>query len=226
MKGQPVSVPEVIKRRFSTRAYLDEPVGKETIEQILETARWSPSGANIQPWQVAVVSGTARQQLSTAITQAYEAGIKAHPDYPYYPEEWFEPYQSRRFKTGMALYNALGIGRRDKDRRESQWKANYDFFGAPVGLIFLVDKRLGHGCWVDMGMFLQSVMLAASAFGLSTCPQAAIGDYPDTVRGNLALPDHLLVMCGMALGYADKQHPVNNYRTEREPVSVFTRWFD
>lgn len=221
-----ISVLDAMQQRFSTRAYLDKAVEKETVEQILKSARWSPSGANLQPWQVVVVSGNKKRQLSSDIVQAYEAGIKPHPDYPYYPEKWFEPYQSRRFETGMALYSALGIERKDKERRKRQWKFNYDFFGAPVGLIFLVDKRLGHGCWVDMGMFLQSVMLAALAFGLSTCPQAAIGDYPDIVRDDLGLPDHLSVMCGLAIGYADTKHPVNNYRTEREPVDSFTKWFD
>lgn len=226
MTGKTTSILDAIKQRVSTRAYLDRTVEKTTIEQILETARWSPSGANLQPWQVMVIRGKAKQQLSLEMRKAYDAGVKPHPDYPYYPEKWFEPYKSRRFETGMALYNALGIERKDKERRETQWKANYDFFGAPVGFIFLVDRRLGYGCWIDMGMFLQSVMLAASTFGLSTCPQAAIGDYPNIVRKNFDLPDHLLVMCGMALGYADSEHPVNNYRTEREPVDGFTRWFD
>ena len=226
MNEKTISILDAIQQRFSTRAYLDKTVEKKVIEQILDTARRSPSGANLQPWQVMVVSGKTKQQLSLKMVQAYEVGIKPHPDYPYYPEKWFEPYQSRRFKTGMALYSALDIERKDKERREAQWKANYDFFGAPVGLIFLVDKRLGHGCWVDMGMFLQSVMLAALAFGLSTCPQAAIGDYPDIVRDDLGLPDHMSVMCGLAIGYADCAHPVNNYRTEREPVDSFTKWFD
>lgn len=226
MKGENITVADRVRQRFSARAYLDKAVAKETIEQILDSARWSPSGANLQPWQLVVVRGKTKEQLTSQIMQAFEGGNRAQPDYPYYPEKWFEPYQSRRFKTGMALYNALGIERQDKERREAQWKANYDFFGAPVGFIFLVDKRLGHGCWVDMGMFFQSVMLIAADFGLSTCPQAALGDYPDIVRNVLGLPDNLLVMCGMALGYADNKHPVNNYRTERETVDSFTRWFD
>jgi nitroreductase len=226
MEPRDLSVISALKGRFSTRAYLDKPVPKSVVKAVLECARWSPSGANLQPWQVVVIMGETKAQLSAAIVEAYESGIKPHPEYPYYPEQWFEPYKDRRFQTGMALYRALGIERRDKSRREQQWKANYDFFGAPVGLLFLVEKRLGYGCWLDMGIFIQSIMLAARAYELSTCPQAAMADYPDVIRKRLKLSDGMQVMCGMSLGYADEQHPVNNYRTEREAVDHFTSWYD
>ncbi len=220
------SVLEAVQGRFSTRAFLEKSVPREIIEKVLEGASWSPSGANLQPWQVVVLTGSSKRALSDAILEAYDDGVEPKPEHPYYPQQWFEPYKTRRFETGMALYNALGIERKDKKRREQQWKANYRFFDAPVGLLFLVDRRLGKACWVDMGMFIQSLMLVAREYQLATCPQAALGDYPDIIRKELNLDESLTIICGMAIGYADEQHPVNNYRTERESVASFTRWFE
>ena len=120
----------------------------------------------------------------------------------------------------------MNIGRDDVEKRKEAWENNYRFFGAPVGMLFFVDKRMNQGSWIDLGMFIQNVMLAARAFGLDSCPQASLADYPDIIRTELRMEDHWLVACALSLGYADTNHPVNQYRTEREPVNAFTRWYD
>ena len=221
-----MDVLEAMRGRKSTRAYLDQPVTRATIESIFDAARWAPSGVNCQPWQVAVVTGTTKTRISEALLAARKAGQPENPDYAYYPKDWQEPYKSRRKATGLALYQALNIGKDDAFARLKAWNGNYHFFGAPAGLLFFVDRALSQGAWVDMGMFIENVMLAASAHGLETCPQASLAEYPDIVRGILAIPATRALVCGMALGYADAGAPVNSYRTEREPVSAFTTWHD
>jgi nitroreductase len=214
-----------LRQRQSVRAYRQDPVPEPVIRDILDAARHAPSGVNMQPWQVAVVSGAARERLSGAILSAREAGQAENPDYRYYPADWFEPYTGRRKVCGLALYGALGIGRDDKEKRVAAWNANYRFFDAPVGLVVGMDRRLGQGAWLDLGMFMQSVMLAATARGLATCPEASFADYPDVIRGTLGLPPEFLVVAGMALGYADESAPVNGFRTDREPVDAFARFY-
>ncbi|RKZ67927.1 MAG: nitroreductase [Gammaproteobacteria bacterium] len=218
---------EAICDRISTRAYLDKAVSNETIIKILDTARWSPSGTNTQPWKVAVVQGKTKQAITDAFLNANKNGIKPNPDYEYYPTEWVEPYKDRRFKCGMDLYKALEIGREDKEKRVEAALANYRFFDAPVTLFFFIDKIMCKGSWFDMGMFLQSVMLAAREQGLGSCPQASTSDYPDLVREILGVSaDQFSLICGLSLGYADEEHPVNQYRTSREEVDSFTTWFE
>lgn len=221
-----MNITEAIQDRISTRAYLDKPVSKETITKILNTARWSPSGTNTQPWKVAVVQGTTKQTITDALLDKQKNGIKPNPDYDYYPTEWVEPFKGRRFECGMALYKALEIGREDKEKRIEAALANYRFFGAPVTLFFFIDKRMGKGSWFDMGMFLQSIMLTAREHGLGSCPQASTSDYPDIVREALGVSDQYDLMCGLSLGYPDDAQPVNQYRTSREEVDSFTTWFD
>jgi len=221
-----MDVLEAMRGRKSTRAYLDKPVARATIESILDAARWAPSGVNCQPWQVAVVTGTIKTRITEALLAARKAGQPENPDYAYYPSDWQEPYKSRRKATGLALYRALNIGKDDAFARLKAWNGNYHFFGAPAGLLFFVDRALSQGAWVDMGMFIENVMLAARAHGLETCPQASLAEYPDIVRGILTVPATRALVCGMALGYADADAPVNSYRTEREPVSAFTTWHD
>ncbi len=216
----------IIRDRRSVRAFLDRPVPRETVERILEAARWAPSGVNTQPWEVCVVQGETRERISAAMLAARAAEQPPRPDYHYYPEEWVEPWLGRRRACGLALYGALGIGRRDKARRLEAWNANYRFFGAPVGLFFFMDRRLQQGSWLDMGMFIENVMLAARALGLGTCPQASLAEYPDIVRRELGIADDRLLLCGMALGHPDPEAAVNRYRTEREPVASFSRWYD
>jgi nitroreductase len=219
-------VRDALARRYSTRAFLPHPVSRDTIERILDVARRAPSGANTQPWQVAVVAGQTRRRLLDAIEQAYRAGQPTAMEYRYYPNQWEEPYRGRRFECGQLLYRSLDIAREDKDGRREQWIANYRAFGAPVVLFFFMRRTMQSGSYMDMGMFIQSVMLAACEEGLATCPQAALGEYPDIVRDVLQVSDDYIVLCGMALGHEDTSAPVNNYRTPREPVAGFTRFHD
>jgi len=221
-----MNVLDAMRGRRSTRAFLDRPVERATIESILEAARFAPSGVNAQPWQVAVVSGATKERITVALLAARQNREPERPDYDYYPKQWVEPYKSRRKATGFALYAALKISKDDPQARMKAWNNNYRFFGAPAGLLFFVDRQLSQGAWVDMGMFIENVMLAARGHGLETCPQASLAEYPDLVRGILGVPDSRALICGMALGYADNAHPVNQYRTEREPVSAFTSWYE
>ena len=220
-----MDVIEAMKGRGSVRAFLEQPVKRETIEAILDAARWAPSGVNTQPWQVKVVTGTLKQSVSEAIISARYAGIEPHSDYHYYPKQWSEPYKARRVKCGIALYKALEIKREDTERRKEVWERNYRFFDAPVGLFFFIDDYLEKGSWMDVGMFLQNVMLAARGVGLETCSQAALAEYPDIVRQHLGVEESKQLICGMALGYADWDAPINQYRTEREDVSTFTEFY-
>lgn len=215
-----------ITSRWSCRAYLDQAVSKDQIRQILDIARWAPSGTNIQPWRVVIVTGESKQRITDALIQARDDKLPENPDYSYYPAEWREPYKSRRKNTGLSLYSALGVKKDDPDGRKKAWYNNYRFFGAPVGLLFFIDNDLAKGSWVDMGMFLQNIMLTANGLGLATCPQFSLAEYPDKVRQILGIPDNQQLVVGMALGYPDRQHPVNNYRLEREAVDSFTKWYD
>jgi nitroreductase len=221
-----MDVVEALKRRKSTRAFLERSVDKAVIEQILAAARHAPSGANTQPWQVAVVTGERKLQLQQCIEQAFRDGAGAGMDYLYYPTEWIEPYRSRRRECGQQLYKALHIERTDKDRQRDQWAANYRAFDAPVALFFFMDAGLQTGSFLDYGMFLQSLMLAAVEEGLATCPQAALAEYPAVVKQALGYPDSSVLVCGMALGYEDPDQPVNRYRVPRQEVAAFTRWFE
>ncbi len=220
-----MDVMEAIKGRASTRAFLDTPVSQETVRTILDAARWAPSGANTQPWQVAVATGEVKQRIGDAIVAAVNQRQKPNPDYHYYANRIPEPYRSRKVACGKALYGALGIERSDKERRKEQWLKNYHGFGAPLELFVFLEDFLEKGSCVDLGMFLQNIMLAARGCGLETCPQAAMAEFPDIVRGTLGLPKTLKLVCGIAVGYPDRTAPVNHYRTEREPVDAFTKWF-
>ncbi|ORU90710.1 MAG: nitroreductase [Cycloclasticus sp. symbiont of Poecilosclerida sp. M] len=221
-----MNINDAIKDRISVRAYLDKAVSKDTLTQILDTARWAPSGTNTQPWKIVVVQGETKQAISDAFLDAHNKGIKPNPDYLYYPEEWVNPYKARRFQCGMDLYKALDIGREDKEKRVKASLDNYRFFGAPVSLFFFIDKIMGKGSWFDMGMFYQSVMLAAREHELGSCPQASTSDYPDIVRDILNVPNNFDLMCGLSLGYPDDSKPVNQYRTRRDDVESFTTWAD
>ncbi|MGD9592994.1 MAG: nitroreductase [Candidatus Berkiella sp.] len=215
-----------IRDRRSVRAFLNQAVPTDTIHKILEAARFAPSGVNTQPWHVAIIGPKHREKISAAIVKARTNNVPENPDYQYYPTEWVEPYKSRRKACGLALYGALNIAIDDKEKRKAQWYRNYYFFHAPVALIFYIDANMHKGSWMDMGMFIQNVMLSARGFGLETCPQAALAEYPDIIRDHLNLPKSMHIVCGMALGYADWSAPVNQYRTDREEVSTFTVQYD
>lgn len=220
-----MDIAKAIENRSSIRCYLNKNIKTSIIEQILKTAAHSPSGANIQPWHVAVVQGNTKTQLSNALTEARKHKRPENPDYQYYPINWFEPYKTRRVECGMALYQALGIARDDHEKRLSQWYKNYNFFGAPVGLCFFLHKALDKGSWLDMGMFIQSVMLAALSHQLGTCPQASIAEYPDIVREVLDISDDYLLVCGMSLGYPDLTAAENQYRLPRVKIDEFAKWY-
>lgn len=215
----------ILKDRQCVRAFLPQIVSDQTITRILDAARFAPSGVNTQPWKVAVLGPIHRQKISQGIIHALEQGLKPHPDYDYYPKEWVEPYKSRRQACGLALYGALDIKKEDLERRKQQWYRNYYFFDAPAALIFYIDAKLCKGSWMDMGMFIQNVMLAARAFDLETCPQAALAEFPDIIRETLDLPVSQHIVCGMAMGHPDWSNPINQYRTTREEVNSFTRWY-
>lgn len=217
---------ELITSRQSVRAFLPTPVPRETIERILTVAARAPSGTNTQPWHVHVLTGRARDALVEAVCWAYDHEPEKHGyNYDYYPAEFFEPYLSRRRKVGYDLYGLLGIAKGDKEAMRRQNRRNYEFFGAPVGLMFAIDRRLGRGSWLDYGGFMQNVMVAARAFGLDTCPQAAWLQFHDIVERHLALPEHHMLVCGMALGHRDPGAIENRLVTERAPLAEFVRFY-
>ncbi len=216
---------DALAGRKSTRAYLDQPVSREQIVRILDAAGNAPSGANAQPWQVAVVGGDKKRQLCQALEKAFAERGVGEMEYHYYPQQWPPAPKKRRFSCGIQLYEALGIARHDQVAREAQWVANYRAFDAPVVLFFFMDARMEKGSFLDCGMFLQSLMLAAHAEGLATCAQAALGQFPEVIKGQLGYDESTVLLCGMALGYEDPAAPVNAYRTPREEVESFTRFF-
>ncbi len=214
-----------LQQRKSVRSFQDKHVDTETINAILSAASCAPSGANTQPWQVAVVSGETKKSIQTKIENNFRQGQHGNADYQYYPKSWHNPYKIRRIQCGRLMYNTLDIGRQDKQRRLDQWAANYRAFDAPVMLLFFLDKILFPGSFLDYGMFLQSIMLAAIDKGLATCPQASLSEYPEIIKSALGYPDDTILVGGMALGYEDKGARVNRYRTPRENISSFTRYF-
>lgn len=224
-----VAVDQAIASRRSVRAFLPTPVPREVIENVLRVASRAPSGTNTQPWRVYVLTGNAREALSRDIVEAFD-----QPDwqelykdeYDYYPSKWKSPFIDRRRKIGWDLYALLGIGKQDKQRMHEQHARNYSFFGAPVGLMFTIDRVLGRGSWMDYGMFLENIMIAARGRGLDTCPQAAFTHFHAIITRHLDIPPEEMVVCGMALGYADQDALVNRLVTERAPVSEFTTFVD
>ena len=220
-----MNVSDALELRKSTRAFLDKTVDDDLIRKILTHAGNAPSGVNSQPWQVAVVSGDKKVALQTKMEEAFRSGQKGKMDYSYYPNEWISPYKDRRKECGLLMYSTLGITRDDKERQLDQWAANYRAFDAPTMLLFFMDKIMEAGSYMDFGMFLQSVMLSAVEEGLATCPQAALGEYPDIVRKELGYGENMTVMCGMAIGYEDRSALVNSYRTIRENIDEYTKFY-
>lgn len=218
----------IISRR-SVRAYLNKPVPRELIERVLNLAGRAPSGTNTQPWKVTVLTGASKQALTDKILAAYnnaEERAQHTEAYDYYPAQWVSPYIDRRRKIGWDMYGLLGLTKDNKAGMHEQHAQNYRFFGAPVGLMFTIDKVMGKGSWVDYGMFMQTLMLAARAHGLDTCPQAAFNQFHRIILPHIgAGPDEELI-CGMSLGYADNTPPVAQLKTERESAANFTRFMD
>lgn len=214
-----------ITSRRSIRGFLPTPVPREEIEAILAVASRAPSGTNTQPWRVHVLTGDARARLSAAILAIHAEPAEAAKhaeEWDYYPREWVPPYVDRRRKVGWDLYGLLGIGKADRARMHAQHGRNYAFFDAPVGLVFTIDRIMRQGSFLDYGMFLENVMVAARARGLDTCPQAAFMQYHRVIAEHLALRPDEMVVCGMSLGHADMERPENALETTREPVASFT----
>ena len=220
-----MNVGDALLKRKSTRAFSDQEVSIEMIREILDAARHAPSGVNTQPWQVAVVTGGKKRRLCSLMEKQFRTEGKGTADYSYYPDEWVDPYRGRRKTCGLQMYSTLNIGRDDKQKQLDQWAANYRAFDAPVALFFFIDPVLNRGSYIDYGLFLQSIMLVAVEKGLATCPQAALGEYPDIVKGELGYPQECILIGGMAMGYEDKGALVNSYRTDRQEVDEFARFF-
>lgn len=224
-------VDQAITSRMSVRAFLPEAVPRETLMHVLDVASRAPSGVNTQPWKVYVLQGETRDELVSKVCAAHDAvradpGLAAHYQeaYPYYPEKWVSPYIERRRENGWGLYGLLGIGKGDKDKMHSQHQRNYRFFDAPVGLMFTIDRVLGRGSLLDYGMFLQSIMVAARGHGLHTCPQAAWNGFAKIILPHIDAGEEEMLVCGMALGYADPSALVNSFHTPRESASQFTHF--
>src|SRR6267154_4746613 len=213
---------EAIQSRRSIRAYLTDPVSSDLVRQVLQLASHAPSGSNLQPWKVHVLLGETLSRVGGALNAAFVGDEAGHErDYKYYTDPLFEPYIARRRACGLGLYNTLGILRDQKDRMKAQRAMNYNFFGAPVGLVFTIDKRLEKGSWLDYGMYMQTIMIAARSFCLHTCPQASIGEFPAVVRRELKLDGDQIVVAGLSMGFADPDAIVNDFSPPREPVSCF-----
>jgi nitroreductase len=226
---QQEAVDAAITSRRSIRAFLDKPVDRLDVERILEVAARAPSGTNTQPWKVYVLTGQARTRLSDAISAVNadpEQARQHTEEYAYYPREWVSPFVDRRRKVGWDLYSLLGLTRDNKAGMAEQHARNYRFFDAPVGLIFTIDRVMQQGSWLDYGMFLQNIMVAARGRGLDTCPQAAFTQYHRVIAQQLGLPENEMVVCGMALGWADPARVENSLVTEREPARHFARFME
>ena len=222
-------VDAAIRSRRSIRAFASTPVPRETIEAILQVASRAPSGTNTQPWKVHVLTGRSLTQLSSRIVQSYldPAEVAKHrEEYDYYPTEWVSPYIDRRRKVGWDLYGLLGLAKTDKAGMQAQHARNFKFFDAPVGLIFTIERIMKQGSWLDYGMFLQNVMIAARGRGIDTCPQAAFTQFHRIIADELKLPEGDMLVCGMAMGYALPDAQANELQTDREAVQGFTRFHE
>jgi nitroreductase len=218
---------EAARSRRSVRAYKPDAVPPEVLREIIELGRWAPSGSNIQPWRIHVLTGATLKRVGDAIQQAFLTEEKGHKrDYNYYTDPIEEPYLARRRACGWGLYGTLGIGKGDVGKSKAYRAGNYNFFGAPVGLVFAIERKLQIGSWFDYGMFAQTIMLAARARGLHTCPEASIASYPDIVRRELNISRDYTIMCGMALGYADGGALVNTFQPDRIAVEDYATFYD
>lgn len=214
---------QALRTRRAIRQFLPTPVPLETVKTLLALASRAPSGSNIQPWRVRVVAGAVREQLTRAILEALDRDGEERfkREWNYYPIKWMEPFQGRRRKVGWDLYALLGIGKGDHAASAAYRRRNYEFFGAPVGMIFTLDEDLEIGSWLDLGIYLGNLMTAARGAGLDTCPQAAFAHFHEVIREVLGVERREIVICGMALGYADEAAVINQLVTERAPVEEF-----
>lgn len=213
------AVDRVITQRFANRFFCDRPLSRAVIRSILDVARYTPSGGNIQPWRLYVLGGKVKAELSALMLEAHERSPGAHQsEYLYYPAELPEPYAGRKHQFGTSFYGWLGIEQTDEAARLSQTGRNFLFFDAPVGLIFTIDRRLEAGSWLDLGMFLQSVMLAAKARGIDTCPQESLARYHAILREHLPLSENEIVVCGISMGFPDEARSATLNRVAKATV--------
>jgi nitroreductase len=214
---------EAMTSRRSVRKFLPKPVPMASLHRILEAARMAPSGHNIQPWKVYVVAGAVKARISEDILAAVanDPPERHQPEFDYYPSEWFPPYIDRRRATGFALYETLGIARDDKEARQAQMNRNYIFFDAPVGMFVSFDRRLATGTYMDVGMFIENILIGARGEGLHTCGQAAFTWFHDVIRRHLPMPAQELLACGIAVGYEDPDAPENSLRVDKLEVDAF-----
>lgn len=223
----PAAVEHAITSRRAIRAFLPDPVDPALLRRLIAVAAQSPSGTNMQPWKLRVIGPQARERLEGALIAALDSPeFPAEEEYRYYPQSFREPYLSRRRKVGWDLYGLLGVVKGDVAGMKRQSAANLRFFGAPVALMLTIDRDLEIGSWLDLGMFIQSLLIAAQGNGLQSCPQAIFARFHPVVRRELAIPESEVVVCGIALGRADPDAPQNGLVPEREPVENFTTWLD
>lgn len=219
-----MKVTQALKTRKSVRKFKDnKPIAKNTLKELFETVKWTPSSKNTQPWKIAVVSGQKKAKLMQKLLQAYENSEKPRMEYAYNNGKLEDELKQRAIESGKALYEALNIAREDKEKRIEQWKQNYLSFNSPTVIFIFKYKNTGLSSYIDCGMLLQSIMLTATDLGLATCPQASLGQYPDIVKKEIGFEDYTLV-CGMAIGYEDTDAAVNNYRTARQEISDFIKF--
>ena len=221
-----MNIKEAIEKRFSVRAFTKEVPDIETIKAILKTAGTAPSGGNIQPWKVYVLTENAKNELSKKTLYNFDNGVQEDIEYEIYPKPLADEYKKRRYECGADMYNALAIGKDDLDSRFKQIRENYNFFGAPLGMIITIDKSFGKNGWGHVGMFLENLWLSAIDYGLGICLQESWSIYPKTVKEVTKHPDNEIVWCGVAVGYEDSSNPINQYRTKREDLDSFVKFID
>ena len=221
-----MNIKEAIEKRFSVRAFTKEVPDIETIKAILKTAGTAPSGGNIQPWKVYVLSERGKNELSKKTLYNFDNGVQEDIEYDIYPKPLADEYKKRRYECGADMYNALAIGKDDLDSRFKQIRENYNFFGAPLGMIITIDKSFGKNGWGHVGMFLENLWLSAIDCGLGICLQESWSIYPKTVKEVTKHPDNEIVWCGVAVGYEDSSNPINQYRTKREDLDSFVKFID
>ena len=226
MEKKSGSVTDAVVTRRSLRAFLPKPVSTDLLQEILTTASRAPSGTNMQPWNVHLLTGDSLRKVSDAVLEDFDNDVPYDEEQPYYPDKFFEPYLARRRKVGWDLYTLVGIEKGDKAKMKAQHRRNYEFFSAPVGAMFTIHRDLNIGSWLDYGMYLQNVMLLAREAGLHTCPQAAFCGYHKSIRRALPLKDEEVLVCGMTIGYADFTAVENTLETERADTSEFLTLYD
>lgn len=217
-----MNVSEAVVSRKTVRAFRPDPVPRALVEEILTKALRAPSGGNLQPWRMYMMMGKAREDFLKRVEEARQVSPMGEKgEYSVYPPDITEPYRTRRFRVGEQLYATIGIPREDKPARIKQFQKNYQFFGAPVGIIFTMDRQMQQGQWADLGMFMQTIMLLAREYGLDTCAQEAWSSWSRIIREFFSVPENEMIFCGLAVGYADEAAPINTLVSERAPLSDF-----